>query len=612
MNNDNTDYVSNESGTLSRLFKLPQHGTTVRTELIAGMTTFLTMVYIVFVNPQILGAAQMDPKVVFVTTCLIAGIGSIAMGIFANLPVALAPAMGLNAFFAFVVVGAMGISWQTGMGAIFWGAVGLFLLTLFRIRYWMISNIPLSLRIGITSGIGLFIALMGLKNTGVIVANKDTLVMIGDLSSHGVLLGILGFFIITVLSSRHFHAAVLVSIVVTSCCGLFFGDVHFSGVYSIPPDISGVIGEVDLSGALTLELAGIIFSFMLINLFDSSGTLIGVTDKAGLIDGNGKFPNMNKALYVDSVSSVAGAFIGTSSVTAYIESTSGVAVGGRTGLTAVVVGVMFLLVMFFSPLVAMVPPYATAGALIFVGVLMTSSLARVNWDDFTESVPAFITTVMMPFTFSITEGIALGFMSYCIMKVCTGRWRDLNLCVVVVAALFALKIILVVSNWRGFPDIMSSDYAGELMIWIMLATLAVVFVVGFRVLTSGARKAIRRLSDRLNIDVIPVESMVDQMGKSAGDEFLRYLHRPDESHLQNAAQVLLIWQIVIVDGSEQNLLQWHRILQKARLAAPITDAQVRLALGFLRETEPEMQDINAFQMRYNAFFQPAEGVHWLH
>ncbi|APJ70387.1 adenine permease PurP [Escherichia coli] len=443
MNNDNTDYVSNESGTLSRLFKLPQHGTTVRTELIAGMTTFLTMVYIVFVNPQILGAAQMDPKVVFVTTCLIAGIGSIAMGIFANLPVALAPAMGLNAFFAFVVVGAMGISWQTGMGAIFWGAIGLFLLTLFRIRYWMISNIPLSLRIGITSGIGLFIALMGLKNTGVIVANKDTLVMIGDLSSHGVLLGILGFFIITVLSSRHFHAAVLVSIVVTSCCGLFFGDVHFSGVYSIPPDISGVIGEVDLSGALTLELAGIIFSFMLINLFDSSGTLIGVTDKAGLIDSNGQFPNMNKALYVDSVSSVAGAFIGTSSVTAYIESTSGVAVGGRTGLTAVVVGVMFLLVMFFSPLVAMVPPYATAGALIFVGVLMTSSLARVNWDDFTESVPAFITTVMMPFTFSITEGIALGFMSYCIMKVCTGRWRDLNLCVVVVAALFALKIILV-------------------------------------------------------------------------------------------------------------------------------------------------------------------------
>ena len=232
-------------GLLERVFKLKQHGTTVRTETIAGLTTFLTMVYIVFVNPQILGAAGMDTQAVFVTTCLIAGIGSIAMGLIANLPVALAPAMGLNAFFAFVVVGAVGVSWQTGMGAIFWGAVGLFLLTLFRIRYWMISNIPVNLRVGITSGIGLFIALMGLKNAGVIIANKDTLVAIGDLNSHSVLLGILGFFIIAVLSSRNFHAAVLVSIVVTSCCGLFFGDVHFNGVYSIPPSISGVIGEVD-------------------------------------------------------------------------------------------------------------------------------------------------------------------------------------------------------------------------------------------------------------------------------------------------------------------------------------------------------------------------------
>ncbi|ALR76094.1 NCS2 family permease [[Enterobacter] lignolyticus] len=424
-------------------FKLSQHGTTIRTEVIAGMTTFLTMVYIVFVNPQILGAAHMDAKVVFVTTCLIAGIGSIAMGMLANLPVALAPAMGLNAFFAFVVVGAMGISWQTGMGAIFWGAVGLFLLTLFRIRYWMISNIPISLRIGITSGIGLFIAMMGLKNAEVIVANKDTLVAIGDLTSHGVLLGIAGFFIIAVLSSRHFHASVLVSIVVTSLAGLYFGDVKFSGVYSTPPNVFSVIGEVDISGALSLNLAGIIFSFMLINLFDSSGTLIGVADKAGLIDREGRFPNMHKALYVDSLSSVAGAFIGTSSVTAYIESTSGVSVGGRTGLTAVVVGLLFLLVMFFSPLAEMVPGYATAGALVFVGVLMTASLARVDWQDFTESVPTFITAVMMPFTFSITEGIALGFMSYCVMKVFTGRWRELNLCVVVVALLFVLKIAFV-------------------------------------------------------------------------------------------------------------------------------------------------------------------------
>lgn len=443
MNNALDEIKYAESGGLGNYFKFNQHGTTARTEIIAGFTTFLTMVYIVFVNPQILGAAQMDAKVVFVTTCLIAGLGSIAMGLIANLPVALAPAMGLNAFFAFVVVGAIGVTWQVGMGAIFWGAVGLFLLTLFRIRYWMIANIPISLRIGITSGIGLFIAMMGLKNAGVIVANKDTLVTIGDLSSHGVLLGVMGFFIIAILSSRQFHAAVLVSIVITSLCGLFFGDVHFSGIYSTPPSIMSVMGQVDLSGALSLDLAGIIFSFMLINLFDSSGTLIGVTDKAGLIDSEGKFPNMNKALYVDSVSSVAGAFIGTSSVTAYIESTSGVAVGGRTGLTAVVVGALFLLVMFFSPLAEMVPAYATAGALIFVGVLMTASLARVDWNDFTESVPTFITTVMMPFSFSITEGIALGFMSYCIMKVFTGRWRELNLCVVVVALLFALKIAFI-------------------------------------------------------------------------------------------------------------------------------------------------------------------------
>ncbi|TNV21557.1 NCS2 family permease [Buttiauxella sp. B2] len=443
MNNETSEIKPSDSGGIASFFKFAQHGTCMRTEIIAGLTTFLTMVYIVFVNPQILSAAHMDPKVVFVTTCLIAGVGSIAMGVVANLPVALAPAMGLNAFFAFVVVGVFGLTWQVGMGAIFWGAVGLFLLTLFRIRYWMIANIPISLRVGITSGIGLFIAIMGLKNAGIIIANKDTLVSIGDLSSHGVLVGILGFFIIAVLSSRNFHAAVLISIIITSCCGLFFGDVHFSGIYSIPPNITSVLGQVDLTGALSLDLAGVIFSFMLINLFDSSGTLIGVTDKAGLIKSDGTFPGMSKALYVDSLSSVVGAYIGTSSVTAYIESTSGVAVGGRTGLTAVVVGVMFLLIVFFSPLAEMVPSYATAGALIFVGVLMTASLARIDWNDLTESVPAFITTVMMPFTFSITEGIALGFMAYCIMKLFTGRLRELNICVVAVALLFALKIAFV-------------------------------------------------------------------------------------------------------------------------------------------------------------------------
>ncbi|WP_410750240.1 NCS2 family permease [Citrobacter sp. U14242] len=442
MSQQHTTQASGQ-GMLERVFKLREHGTTVRTEVIAGLTTFLTMVYIVFVNPQILGVAGMDTSAVFVTTCLIAAFGSILMGLFANLPVALAPAMGLNAFFAFVVVGAMGLSWQIGMGAIFWGAIGLLLLTIFRVRYWMIANIPVSLRVGITSGIGLFIGMMGLKNAGVIVANKDTLVSIGNLTSHSVLLGILGFFIIAILASRNIHAAVLISIIVTTLLGWMLGDVHYSGIVSAPPSVTSVIGHVDLTGSFNIGLAGVIFSFMLVNLFDSSGTLIGVTDKAGLADTKGKFPRMKQALFVDSVSSVTGAFIGTSSVTAYIESSSGVSVGGRTGLTAVVVGLLFLLVIFLSPLAGMVPGYAAAGALIYVGVLMTSSLSRVKWDDLTEAVPAFITAVMMPFSFSITEGIALGFISYCVMKIGTGRFRDLSPCVIVVALLFVLKIVFI-------------------------------------------------------------------------------------------------------------------------------------------------------------------------
>ena len=430
-------------GLFQRVFKLQEHGTTVRTEIIAGLTTFLTMVYIIFVNPQILSFAGMDIKAVFVTTCLIAAIGSIGMGLFANLPVAVAPAMGLNAFFAFVVVGAMHYSWEVAMGAIFWGAVGLFILTLLRIRYWLIAHIPLSLRVGITSGIGLFIAMMGLKNAGIIVPNPDTLVTIGKFTDHSVVLGALGFFIIAILAARNIHAAVLVSIVVTTSIGLFLGDVTYKGVFDVPPGITSVVGHVDIMGALDLSLAGIIFSFMLVNLFDSSGTLIGVTDKAGLADEKGRFPNMKKALYADSISSVAGSAMGTSSVTAFIESTSGVSVGGRTGLTAIVVGLLFLAAIFISPLASMVPAYATAGALIYVGVLMTSSLVRVNWNDLTESVPAFVTAVMMPFSFSITEGIALGFIAYCAMKLGTGRWRELNLCVVVVSLLFILKMVFV-------------------------------------------------------------------------------------------------------------------------------------------------------------------------
>lgn len=427
---------------LQQFFKLKEKGTSSKTEIIAGITTFFTMVYIVFVNPSVLGDAGMDKQVVFVTTCLIAGFGTIAMGLFSNLPIALAPAMGLNAFFAYVIVGKLGYSWQVGMGTIFWGSVGLLLLTIFQIRYWLMASIPLSLRVGIGAGIGFFIALIGFKNMGLVVANPDTLVALGDLHSPQVLLGILGFFIIVVLAARNIYSGVLISIATVTALALYFDEsVMFHGIVSMPPALTQVVGQVDIAGALDTALIGIIFSFLLVNLFDSSGTLLGVTDKAGFSDEKGRFPKMKQALYVDSASAVVGSYIGTSAISTYIESGAGVSVGGRTGMTAVVVGLLFLLTIFFSPLAGMVPAYATAGALVYVGILMASSLIKVTWDDLTEATPAFITSAMMPFTYSITEGIAFGFISYCVMKVGTGRWREVNAPVWVVSVLFLIKFI---------------------------------------------------------------------------------------------------------------------------------------------------------------------------
>ena len=427
---------------LQQFFKLKEKGTSSKTEIIAGITTFFTMVYIVFVNPSVLGDAGMDKQVVFVTTCLIAGFGTIAMGLFSNLPIALAPAMGLNAFFAYVVVGKLGYSWQVGMGTIFWGSVGLLLLTIFQIRYWLMASIPLSLRVGIGAGIGFFIALIGFKNMGLVVANPATLVALGDLHSPQVLLGILGFFIIVVLAARNIYSGVLISIATVTALALYFDEsVMFHGIVSMPPALTQVVGQVDIAGALDTALIGIIFSFLLVNLFDSSGTLLGVTDKAGFSDEKGRFPKMKQALYVDSASAVVGSYIGTSAISTYIESGAGVSVGGRTGMTAVVVGLLFLLTIFFSPLAGMVPAYATAGALVYVGILMASSLIKVTWDDLTEATPTFITSAMMPFTYSITEGIAFGFISYCVMKVGTGRWREVNAPVWVVSVLFLIKFI---------------------------------------------------------------------------------------------------------------------------------------------------------------------------
>ena len=429
---------------LEKLFALKEKGSNAKTEVIAGITTFFTMVYIVFVNPSILGIAGMDTQVVFVTTCLIAAFGTIAMGLFSNLPIALAPAMGLNAFFAFVVVQKLGYSWQVGMGAIFLGSIGLFLLTLLKIRYWFMASIPQGLRVGIGAGIGLFIALIGFKNMGIVVPNADTLVALGDLHDPKVLLGVLGFFVIVILSAKGIHSGVLISIaLITGLALIFDPTVAFHGIVSMPPSLDSVVGQVDVAGAFDLGLLGIIFSFLLVNLFDSSGTLIAVTTKAGFADKQGRFPRMKQALFVDSTAAMVGSLMGTSAVSTYIESGSGVSVGGRTGLTAVVVGVLFLLTIFFSPLASVVPAYATAGALVFVGILMASSLIEVRWDDLTEATPAFITTAMMPFTYSITEGIAFGFISYCVMKACTGRFKDINPSVAVVSILFLIKFVWV-------------------------------------------------------------------------------------------------------------------------------------------------------------------------
>ncbi|OCG59855.1 NCS2 family permease [Gilliamella sp. Nev3-1] len=427
-----------------KLFQLKEKKTTIGTEIIAGCTTFLTMVYIIFVNPSILSATGMDKSAVFVLTCVITALATILMGLFANLPIALAPAMGLNVFFAYGICGAMGYSWQIGMGAIFWGSLIFFMLSLFKVRHWLIEHIPQCLRIGISAGIGLFIAFMGFQNMGIVVASPSTLLTMGNILSLKVLLGSLGFFIIVILAARNFHAAVLISILVVTLLALWLDpNISYQGIVSMPPSVTSVVGHVDLAGSLNIGIMGVIFSVMIVSLFDSSGTILALTDKAGISDEKGRFPKMRQALLIDSFSSSLGGLFGTSSVLTYIESSAGISVGGRTGLTAVVVGILFLAVAFLSPLAHLVPSYATSGALIFVGILMVSSLVKVKWSDLTEATPAFITAIMMPFAFAITEGVALGFISYVVLKTFTGKFKQLNPCVIIFALLFALKFIFI-------------------------------------------------------------------------------------------------------------------------------------------------------------------------
>ncbi|RAR64215.1 AGZA family xanthine/uracil permease-like MFS transporter [Onishia taeanensis] len=424
---------------LDNHFKLSEHGTNVRTEIIAGVTTFLTMAYIIFVNPSILSEAGVDYGAVFVATCVAAAIGCLIMGLWANYPIAMAPGMGLNAFFTYGVVLGMGYSWETALGAVFLSGLTFFLLSVFRIREWIINSIPMTLRLGIAAGIGLFLAMIALKNAGIVVDNPATLVSLGDLTQPSALYALGGFFVITALSYLRVTGAVMIGILGVTVLSMLLGHNDYNGVMSMPPSVAPTFMAMDVAGAFNVAMFSVIFAFLFVDLFDTSGTLIGVAHRGGLLDKDGKLPRLGRAMMADSTASMAGAALGTSTTTSYIESASGIAAGGRTGLTAVVVGALFLISLFFSPLAGSIPAYATAGALLYVASLMAGSLAHADWDDATEAAPVLIAALAMPLTFSIAEGIALGFISYAAIKTLSGRFSDLNPAVIVLAIVFVLK-----------------------------------------------------------------------------------------------------------------------------------------------------------------------------
>lgn len=433
---------------LERLFNLRANGTNVKTEILAGVSTFLTMAYIVAVNPGILSQAGMPFEAVFVATCIAAAIGSCLMGALANYPVALAPGMGLNAFFTFGVVLGMGHSWQIALGCVFWSGILFVLLSAFKVREWIINAIPASLKTSISVGIGLFLAIIGLQNAGIVVDNPATLVGLGQVSSPAVLLTFIGFIVITALHHRSVTGSVVIGMGFVTLLGVAVDMVNdssslvkYDGIVAMPTGISATFLQLDIMGAIEAGLFAVIFAFLFVDLFDTSGTLVATGQKAGLADKHGNLPRLGKALMADSSSSVAGSLLGTSTTTSYIESSAGIAVGGRTGLTAITTGLLFLAALFFAPLAKMIPVFATSAALLFVAVLMISAITAVQWDDLTESAPVVVTAVMMPLTYSIAEGIALGFLTYTALKVVAGNARSVSLSVYVISALAVLKYV---------------------------------------------------------------------------------------------------------------------------------------------------------------------------
>ena len=427
---------------LESYFKLSSQGTNPRTELIAGITTFLAMVYIVFVNPEILAASGMDRSSVFVATCLASAIGSLIMGLYANYPIAVAPGMGLNAYFAFTVVGTLGYSWQVALGAVFISGVLFFIISVLPLREWIVNSIPGSQKMAISAGIGFLLGIVALESAGIVVGHPVTLVTVGDLTKPTTMLAGFGFLVIVALDYRRVSGAIIIGILLVTVLGMVFGFTKPGGLFAPPPSLTPTLLQLDLAGALELGLVTIVFTFLLLDVFDSTGTLIGVAQRAGFLDAEGHFPRLKKTLIADSGSTMLGAVLGTSTTTAYIESAAGIRAGGRTGLTAVVVAVLFLLVMFFAPLAGSVPSYATAPAILFVACIMSRGLAEVDWEDVTDSAPAMITALSMPLTFSISTGIGLGFISYAAIKVLSGRYREANPAVVFLAGIFMVKFAL--------------------------------------------------------------------------------------------------------------------------------------------------------------------------
>ncbi len=411
---------------LEKVFKLESHDTTAMKELMAGITTFITMAYIIFVNPQMMSASGMDQGASFVGTCLAAALACFIMGFYANWPVGLAPGMGLNAFFTYNVVNEMGYSWEVALGAVFLAGVLFVIMSVTPLRRWMLDSIPLNLRIAMGSGVGLFIGFIGLKSGGLIVANEANFLSLGDFSQPETLLSALGFLLISILAIRNVPGAIIIGVLTITLAGVFLGLVQFQGVLALPPDLAPTFMQLDILGAFDLTMISVIISFLFVNFFDTTGTLLGVANRAKLIDASGNAQNLDKALKADSSASVLGALFGCAPVTSYVESSAGIEAGGRTGLTAVVVGIFFLIAIFFSPLASIVPAYATAGALIYVAILMLGGMEKLDWSDASELLPALIMIVMIPLTFSIANGIALGFIAYVVIKISIGDLKKIS------------------------------------------------------------------------------------------------------------------------------------------------------------------------------------------